>query len=89
MDAQKMYKFKKRKNKAGNIMNTLSLIFNLTATPTNIIKVKPPDAIGKMKLYTNPTSKPKAPKICKIEEIIPNRLNPKRINSFFIFEDVK
>jgi hypothetical protein len=43
-----MYKFKIKKKNAGDAANSPSLIFNLTITPKNINKAKPPEDMSKI-----------------------------------------
>jgi hypothetical protein len=51
--------------------------------------VRPKDAIRSKKGYSNPTSKPIAPISSRIMIANPKCSNPKRLNSFFIFGDIK
>ena len=88
-DSKKIYPLSSIKNKAGKIAIKPSFTLSLAATPNNIKMLNPPADSNRKKLNLNPSSNPKAPKISKIAVKAPNFPKPKRINSFFIFEEVK
>lgn len=84
-----MKAFNPMKNKAGNETHKLSLILNLARKPKNISNARPPDEISKMEFIKNPTSNPSAPPISKTAVNFPNFPSPKRLNSLFIYGDIK
>lgn len=69
--------------------NRPSPTLSLAPTPSNIIVAKPPADKIKKKLNIKPTKSPNPPKISKTAVIVPNLLNPKRMNSCFILSEVK
>ena len=81
--------FKTIKNTAGSIAQSVSLTFILIPTPSNINIARPPDEINKIRLNFKPISKPNAPSNSKMAVIGPALSNPKRLNSLFIFVDIK
>ena len=74
---------------AGKEIQILSFNFNLTIKPHNIIILRPTDEIIKIGLYFSPTNKPVAPTNSKIivSKPIFSKLN--RLNSFFMWDDMK
>ena len=77
------------KENAGKQTNTLSPILSRTATPKSINKANPPAETNIMGLKARPTSRPIAPSTSKIATSIPCFSKPKRLNSLFIFGDLK
>jgi hypothetical protein len=77
------------KNIAGMEIKMLSLNFILTINPHIIRRVRPKEEIINIKLNLSPTSSPAAPINCKtiVNRPIFSRLN--RLNSFFIWGDMK
>lgn len=88
-DMKKIYAFTNIKNHAGNDTQRLSLTFILVATPKNINSARPPAEINKMRRNFKPTSKPTAPNNSKTAVSVPAFSSPKRLNSFFICDDLK
>lgn len=77
------------KKKAGKDNRTLSFNFIRTANPQNISRESPKDATDKIGLYINPTNNPVAPKNSRtmVRRPIFSKLN--RLNSFFMWGDMK
>lgn len=89
MDSKKTYRFKSIKNVAGKEIQILSFNFILTIKPQNINKKSPKDDTIKMGLNFNPTNKPVAPKNSSIIVNKPSFSKLNRLNSFFIFGNMK
>lgn len=77
------------KSNAGKETQSESPILILTTTPNNINKAKPPDAKSNNGWNFKPNSKPIAPKSSKTAVSAPTFSSPKRLNSLFIFVEVK
>ena len=67
----------------------LSFNFILTMRPASISNARPKDEIIRKKLNLRPTNKPKAPIICNKTVVNPIFSKPNRLNSFFIWGDLK
>ncbi len=89
MDSKKINRFKIIKNTAGKDIQRLSFNFILTAKPQNISSPSPKDDIIKIKFHFIPTNNPVAPKNSNIIVNIPNFSKLNRLNSFFIWGDMK
>ena len=71
------------------VINKESFTFILTKIPKNINNANPPDDITKIELNFKPMTKPTPPNISNIAVIVPNFSNPNRLNSLFIFFEMK
>ena len=74
---------------AGKEIQRLSFILILTIKPSNINIASPPDDINKTGLKNKPTNSPIAPRISNRMVRSPNFSNLKRLNSFFIYGEIK
>ena len=88
-DRKIIYPFNSIKKVAGRETQRLSLYFILIATPSNINKASPPAEISKISWNLKPSNSPNAPTISKIAVSAPAFSSPKRLNSLFIFGDLK
>ena len=66
-----------------------SFTFILTKIPRNINNANPPEDNNKMELNFRPTTKPTPPIISNIAVVVPNFSSPNRLNSLFIFFEMK
>ncbi|MFT6856295.1 MAG: hypothetical protein ACJA0X_002273 [Cyclobacteriaceae bacterium] len=57
--------------------------------PENISNARPKEEIVKIGLNLSPTRRPVAPNICNIIVARPSFSNPNRLNSLFIFGEMK
>ena len=76
-------------DEAGNEIQMVSFSFILTTKPKNMRRASPKDEIVKIGLNLSPTIKPEAPKNCKPIIIKPNFSKPNRLNSLFMWDDLK
>ena len=84
-----IYAFNSIKNKAGNDIQRLSFTLILVITPKNINKARPPAEINNIGCTFKPTSRPTPPNISKTAVNVPAFSSPKRLNSIFIWGEVK
>ena len=89
IDSKKINRFKIIKNTAGKDIQALSFNFILTIKPININRISPKEDNVKNGLKYSPTNKPVAPKISKIIVNRPTFSKLNRLNSFFIWGDMK
>lgn len=89
IDSKKINRFKIIKNTAGKDIQGLSFNFILTAKPHNISSPSPKDDIDNIRLNFSPINNPVAPSNSKIIVNSPNFPKLNRLNSFFIWGDMK
>jgi hypothetical protein len=89
MDAKKIYKFKSIKKRAGKETQILSFNFNRTINPHNMSSEIPRDDTSRIRLYCNPINNPVAPISSRIIVSSPSFSKLNRLNSFFIWGDMK
>jgi len=89
IDSKNIYRFKIIKNTAGKEIQILSFNFILTIKPKNISRPSPKEDIVKIGLNFSPTNNPVAPKNSKIIVNRPSFSKLNRLNSFFIWGDIK
>lgn len=81
--------FRPAKNRAGRETNKLSFNRIRTINPAIISNASPRDDMSNIGLNSRPIIKPAAPNNSNIIVIKPIFSNPKRLNSFFIFGEMK
>lgn len=86
---KKIVAFNNIKNKAGNDIQRLSFTLILVTTPKSINNARPPAEINIIGCTFKPTSRPSAPNISKTAVRVPAFSRPKRLNSLFIWGEVK
>lgn len=74
---------------AGREIQALSFCFILTTKPQNISRLSPKEDNAKIGFIISPANNPVAPKNSKIMIVSPSFSRLNRLNSFFIWGDMK